>query len=589
MQNTQPLPERKGRNFPYILLILQILSKNPHNHQSNSHRATEPTEIRPGMRQHTFLKLTSTFDRRQHPLFLSGIFLNRGLRGAKNAHRSAMDEVCTPVRHLSFKCRWNSILPLGKKDKIRNVMNRREFVRLLAVVPIGLQVARGNDHASNRFTGRRVIVIGSGLSGLAAARELQRNGVDVVVVEARDRVGGRLWTSTKWKDMPLDMGATWIHGQTENPLTQLADEIGTPRVETSYGRSMIYSTNGKPFSAVDEKELQQLSKIISNALGKAQNRDHDCSILKAVQPLLLEFKDSPEILLLIQYILSSEFEQEYSGSVERLSAHWFDDIKEFGGGDALFLHGFAAISDYLKKGLRIERSQVVHAIQWDGAEARVHTDRAEFRADQVVITLPLGVLKAGSVRFEPDLPPSKKEAISKLGMGVLNKCYLRFDQVFWPEDVDWLGFISPRRGDWDTWVSLQRAANFPVLLGFTAADRGREIESWSDQRIVTSAMQSLRTRFGVKAPDPIDYQISRWAGDPYSGGSYSYNALGTTPKMRDELMKPLANRLFFAGEATSRKGFGTAHGAYLSGLQAAKNVLSPDRSMDNSMNSLVPL
>jgi len=463
--------------------------------------------------------------------------------------------------------------PSGQKVKIKNAMNRRDFLKLLAAISLGLQSARGKAHASNRFSGRRVIVIGSGLSGLAAARELQRNGVDAVVLEARDRVGGRVWTSTKWTDAPLDMGASWIHGLKGNPLTRLADEIGTPRVETTYDRSMVYATNGKPFSAVEDKKLQQLSKIISDILRRAQSRDPDHSILEVVQPLLLKYKDSPESFSLIQYILSSEFEQEYSGAVERLSAHWFDDAKEYGGGDVLFLKGFAVVCDYLAKELRIERSQVVNAIHWDGAEARVHTDKAEFRADQVVITLPLGVLKAGSVRFEPGLPSGKKEAIAKLGMGVLNKCYLRFDEVFWPEDVDWLGFVSTRRSDWDTWVSLQRTAKLSVLMGFTAADRGREIESWSDQRIVTSAMKSLKTKFGAKTPDPIDYQITRWASDPYSRGSYSYNALGATPQMRDELMKPLANRLFFAGEATSRKGFGTAHGAYLSGLQAAKKAL----------------
>ena len=100
------------------------------------------------------------------------------------------------------------------------------------------------------------------------------------------------------------------------------------------------------------------------------------------------------------------------------------------------------------------------------------------------------------------------------------------------------------------------------------------MESWNDQRIVNSAIETLRTSFGSKIPDPVDYQISRWASDPFAGGAYSYNALGSTPKMREELMKPIANRIFFAGEATSRKNFGTAHGAYLSGIQAARNVLS---------------
>ena len=453
-------------------------------------------------------------------------------------------------------------------------MNQRDFFRLMAITSIGWQFAHGKDKSLNTLTGRRVVVIGSGLSGLAAARELQRNGANVVVLEARDRVGGRIWTSTKWQNLPFDMGATWIHGQRGNPLTQMADELGIPRVETSYDKSIVYSTSGAPLSVAHERELKQLSRQVSNIVRNAQKRDPDRSLLETVQPLLSKYKDTPVNLSLVQYSLSSEFEQEYAGSVERLSTHWFDDDEELHGGDVFFPQGFASVTDCLASGLKVARSQVVSAIHWDGAEVRIHTDQAEFRADHVIVTLPLGVLKAGSVQFKPDLPPGKKDAISKLGMGVVNKCYLRFDKVFWPKDADWLGFVSTHRGGWDTWVSFQRSVNLPVLLGFTAAERGREMESWNDQRIVNSAIETLRTSFGSKIPDPVDYQISRWASDPFAGGAYSYNALGSTPKMREELMKPIANRIFFAGEATSRKNFGTAHGAYLSGIQAARNVLS---------------
>lgn len=453
-------------------------------------------------------------------------------------------------------------------------MTRWDFVKLMCAIPTCWRFAYGEVAASRKLAGRRIVVIGSGLSGLAAARELQQNGAEVVILEARNRVGGRIWTSTEWQNQPLDMGASWIHGQKGNPLTQLADENDLPRVATSYDRSIIYSTSGAPLSATQEIELRQLSAEVSEIIRGAQRRDTDHSLLETIQPLLLKYRDAPVSLSLIQYILSSEFEQEYAGSVAKLSTHWFDDSEELRGGDVFFPGGFASVTDYLANGLKIEHSQVVTAIHSDHAEVRVQTGRAEFRADHVIITLPLGVLKDGAVQFKPDLPPGKREAISKLGMGVLNKCYLSFDRVFWPENVDWLGRISSHREDWDSWVSFRRALNSPVLLGFTAADRGREIELWDDQRIVSSAVDALKTIFGDKIPNPVGYQISRWASDPFARGSYSYNALGSTPKMREELIRPVANRLFFAGEATSRKHFGTAHGAYLSGIQAARNVLS---------------
>lgn len=178
------------------------------------------------------------------------------------------------------------------------------------------------------------------------------------------------------------------------------------------------------------------------------------------------------------------------------------------------------------------------------------------------------------LRFVQELPEKKRNAISNLSMGVLNKCYLRFEQAFWPEDMDWLEYVSANHGEWTEWVSLQRAVNKPVLLGFNAADRGSEIEAWSDEQILASAMETLNAIFGSDIPQPIDWQITRWASDLFARGSYSYNAIVSTPIIRDELASSLSGRLFFAGEATNRNYFGSAHGAYLSGLRESIDVLS---------------
>lgn len=239
----------------------------------------------------------------------------------------------------------------------------------------------------------------------------------------------------------------------------------------------------------------------------------------------------------------------------------------------MFAQGFNVITEYLASNLKIERGQVVKAVQWHQSPVRVLTQKSEFLADYVVVTLPLGVLKANNVRFTPALPANKQQSIAKLGMGVLNKCYLRFSDAFWPADVDWLEYIPARHGEWTEWVSFKRVANKPILLGFNAADRGRAIEAWSDKQIVASAMKTLRTFYGNEIPEPIDYQITRWATDPFAFGSYSFNPVGATPKMRKILAASLGNRVFFAGEASERDYFGTAHGAYLSGVRAAHEIL----------------
>lgn len=455
-------------------------------------------------------------------------------------------------------------------------MYRSDFLRLLGLVLLGgsARVCGGEINRGGISGNNRTLVIGAGLAGLAAAWELRRHGHEVVVLEARDRIGGRIWTSQKWPDLPLDLGATWIHGVSGNPITGLADGLQANRLVTSYKRTVTYNTSGRLLTQPEEAQLENIRKRVFNALRKAQYLDEDASIRQAVTSLEQASKNAPQATRFLNFCLSGNIEQEYSGSAHHLSAHWYDNVKEFDGDDALFAQGFRVITDFLARGIHVELSQVVQEVHWRQPEVRAITQTTEFVADRVVITLPLGVLQSNAVRFQPALSSEKRNAIAKLGMGVLNKCYLHFPRAFWPHDVDWLEYVSAQHGEWTEWVSFQRAAQVPILLGFNAADRGREIEAWSDEQIVESAMRTLKTIFGANIPQPIDYQITRWATDPFARGAYSYNAFGSTPEMRNALATPLNKQLFFAGEATNKDYFGTAHGAYLSGLRAAKNVLS---------------
>lgn len=455
-------------------------------------------------------------------------------------------------------------------------MNKREFLKLLALVLLGSGTSAFGERSNTGVmkANRRIVVIGAGLAGLAATRELMRAGHQVVVLEARDRIGGRIWTSNKWPDVPLDLGATWIHGTTDNPLSNVADRLGARRLITRYERAVIYNTNGQEISEAKETKLESVREKVSEALHKAQDSDADISVNQALASLERQYADDPEALRFLNFCVSGSIEHEYAGGANRLSSHWFDSAKEFDGDDVLFAQGFNVLTEYLAQGIAVSLSQVVKEIRWQQSEIRVRTADREFIADQVVVTLPLGVLQSNDVRFMPALPKEKRNAISKLGMGVLNKCYLRFEHAFWPDDMDWLEYVSAKHGEWTEWVSFQRALKKPILLGFNAADRGREIETWSDEQIVANAVETLKAIFGADIPQPLDWQITRWASDSFARGSYSYNALGSTPKMRDALASTLNGRLFFAGEATNRDYFGTAHGAFLSGLRVAKDVLS---------------
>jgi monoamine oxidase len=123
-------------------------------------------------------------------------------------------------------------------------------------------------------------------------------------------------------------------------------------------------------------------------------------------------------------------------------------------------------------------------------------------------------------------------------------------------------------------VNLARVTGEPVLLAFAAAELGRRVDTWSDAEVVASAMAAARAMYGADTPDPTAWQITRWGADPLARGSYSFNALGSDPDMRDHLAQPVDDRVFLAGEATERTFFATVHGAHLSGVRAAQQVLA---------------
>ncbi|ARF59219.1 hypothetical protein B1H19_03630 [Streptomyces gilvosporeus] len=419
----------------------------------------------------------------------------------------------------------------------------------------------------------RVIVVGAGISGLAAARHLADRGQGVVVLEARNRIGGRIWTSGKWAGMPLDLGASWIHGIDSNPIAALAAKARARTVVTNPDSSTGYLADGSEVDGAQAKAIDRWQSKMEDALSSYQDdADKDASVRSVVERALRWSSLSDDDKALISFGLN-DYEHEYSGSVDRMSALYFDSGADIKGKDVLFPGGYHQITDLLASGLSIRTGHVVKHIDWDSSGVTVATDKDTFLAGHVVVTLPLGVLQRGAVTFGPGLPANKRTAIDKLGMGVLNKCYLRFPKVFWP-DTDWMTHVPDvdKYGQWEQWINISRVTGRPVLLGFNAADFGRTTEGWSDTRIVDSAMGTLRTIFGSDIPAPVGYQITRWASDPYACGSYSYNKIGSTPSMRDSLAAAVEDRVHFAGEATHRDSYQTVHGAYLSGIRAAKEV-----------------
>jgi monoamine oxidase len=215
---------------------------------------------------------------------------------------------------------------------------------------------------------------------------------------------------------------------------------------------------------------------------------------------------------------------------------------------------------------------MVQQIEYGKEQVQAKTQSEVFFAKKILVTVPLGVLKANRIEFNPPLGADKRQSIEALGMGLLNKHFFWFDRVFWDANTDWHEYLSMSKGLWTEWVSFAKLG-LPVLLGFSAAEQAREQEQWKDEKILESAHQALKEMFGAKTQVPLKYQFTRWGQDPFAMGSYSFHAVGSGKPERRVLAKPVDNKVFWAGEACSPDYWGTVHGAYLSGQAAAKAIL----------------
>lgn len=452
-------------------------------------------------------------------------------------------------------------------------MQRRKFIKnTLASLPLVLfapsffaeSCASSEDKTESN--GKSVMIVGGGISGLASAKKLKEKGFNVTVLESQEKIGGRLRTNRSL-GVGFDEGASWIHGIDGNPITTLAQQAGMETFYTndesieSYDIGGILRSDSTYSNAEDE--LYQILETLKNSGNPNQSFE---TVFKNLYPQ--KYSDRLWRFLLSTYVTFD------CGDLDKLSSTLYDEGEEFAGIEKIAVNGYDTIANFLAKGLNIKLNQRVTKIDYSGAKIKVTHNGTVSESDFVVVTVPLGVLKANKIEFLPALPSAKQTAISKIGMNCVNKFLLTWDTAFW-DDVQYISYTPEIRDKFNYFVNVKKFhPNVNALMTFAYADYGRQTETMSDAEIISEIMAHLKDIYGNSIPNPTKMLRTKWQTNENSFGAYSYTAVGTEMKHFDDLAEEVADKLFFAGEHTNADYFSTVHGAYLSGLREADKIIA---------------
>jgi monoamine oxidase len=428
-----------------------------------------------------------------------------------------------------------------------------------------------------------IIVIGAGVAGLAAACELGRAGLPVSVIEARERIGGRVFTIfDAGCDAPLELGAEFVHGLPPE-ICDLFRVHHTPIVEVDGDTFCVSKSGLQPCDFFSE---------VDSLLERMTDAEPDQSFLDWLKRQTSYPKDVRQHA--VDYV--SGFN---AADPSLVGVHWLVQsmrAEERVHGDRVFRAkgGYASLIEIFRRqlaeyGIGVVTGTVVNAIDWSSLPMRVQAHNAEgastFSAACALVTLPLEVLKQPArVQFIPPLPREKLDAMKKLEMGKVIRVVLRFRHRFWdhiastskPKRLSNLSFLLSEDEWFPTWWTAM-PEKYPIFTGWAPFQSGERLSGRDTQFVVQQSLEALARLMQLdKNEIERDLDVAHfhdWQSDPFSMGAYSYGKVGADGA-QSALAAPLENRLFLAGEATDVTGNnGTVHGAIASGYRAAKEII----------------
>ena len=414
---------------------------------------------------------------------------------------------------------------------------------------------------------RRILVLGAGVAGLAAARRIADAGHSVTVVEARTRIGGRIDT-TRSAGFVIERGAGWIHGVADNPLAALAKRAGLTLRLTSYARTLALDASGgqvqpERLAAAEDQMTALLDRIDARTDSPA-----GASLAKAIA----QAQHGKALQALVSSLLRLEITGDLGADLEDLDAGSFDEDAAFGGGDHWITEGYDRIPALLAKGLDIRLGEPVVEIAERGDGLEVITTAGLYSADQVVVALPLGVLKGGDVVLPRASLGPRRQAMERIGLGTLFKLAVPLAGAL--PDVDVILPTDPALAPWTGLYPLRQAPTPAMML--IAGGRGARALEQMPVDAALAAASALLSRMRLPAIDRSKawHVTSSWSTDPFTQGSYSHPLPGGGAKDYAALAQPYGKRLFFAGEHCLFAHHATVHGAMMSGEAAARALLA---------------
>lgn len=451
-------------------------------------------------------------------------------------------------------------------------MKRRKFIKstfsrlpILFLTPTLLTQACGETEDVNP-NGKTVVIVGAGISGLAAAKKLKEKGFNVVVLESQEKIGGRLRTNRSL-GLAFDEGASWIHGINGNPISALAQNAGMNTFHTvddqrkkSYDIGGVLRTESK-YQQTEDEYYEILETLMNNG-----NKDQSFeTVFNSLYPSKANDR-------LWKFFLSTYLTFD-TGDLNKLSSLNYYEGEEFNGVEKIATNGYDTIPNYLAEGINIQLNQRVTNIDYSKEQIIIQHNENTTKADFVIVTVPLGVLKANVIQFNPSLPTKKQTAIQKVGMNCVNKFLLTWDTAFW-DDVQYISYTPEIRDKFNYFVNVKKFnPSTNALMTFAYSDYGRQTETMTDQQIINEIMAHLKDIYGNSIPNPTNLLRTKWQSNQNSFGAYSYTAKETEMQHFDDLAESINDKLFFAGEHTEIDYFSTAHGAYLSGITAAEEII----------------